>query len=177
MPAPEAISDAAVHVARRRIRARIQRLIDVSELVVVLAAEILMAIAIIIAGLILYALFVYGVATSLVKVNSLDQLQTDLQHVFAGVLLLVLGLELMKSLESFFVSFRVQVEIIVIVAMIAVARHILLIDFDHTPPAEVLAAAGLILALAISYVLVRQPRQPPPAQPAEAEDAKRPAEP
>jgi hypothetical protein len=77
-----------------------------------------MALAVIIAGLILYGLFVYGVLTSIIKVSSLDQLQTDLQHIFAGVLLLVLGLELMKSLESFFVGFRVQVEIIVIVAII-----------------------------------------------------------
>jgi hypothetical protein len=89
---------ASVHTAQRRIREKIQRLI--SELVVVVAAEILMALAIVIAGLILYGLFIYGVVTSIIKVSSLDQLQADLQHVFAGVLLLVLGLELMKSLES-----------------------------------------------------------------------------
>jgi uncharacterized membrane protein (DUF373 family) len=169
MAAPKpAISDAAVHKAQRHIRERIQRLISISELVVVVAAEILMALAIVIAGLILYGLFVYGVLTSLISVRSLDQLQTDLQHVFAGVLLLVLGLELMKSLESFFVGFRVQVEIIVVVAVIAVARHILLIDFEHTQPMTILAVAALILALAVSYVLVRQPPQNSPAPAAEA---------
>jgi uncharacterized membrane protein (DUF373 family) len=170
MTAPEPpISDASVQKAQRRIREKIQRLISVSELVVVVAAEILMAIAIVIAGLILYGLFVYGVLTSLIKVSSLDQLQTDLQHVFAGVLLLVLGLELMKSLESFFVGFRVQVEIIVIVAIIAVARHVLLIDFEHAEPLKTLASGGLILALAISYVLVRQPQHKPPGGAAEPE--------
>jgi uncharacterized membrane protein (DUF373 family) len=158
------MTDAAVHKARSRIRQKIQRLISVSELVVVVAAEILMAVAIVIAGLILYGLFVYGVLTSIIKVSSLDQLQADLQHVFAGVLLLVLGLELMKSLESFFVGFRVQVEIIVVVGLIAVARHVLLIDYEHAEPMRILAPAGLLLALAISYVLVRQPRQNPPAE-------------
>ena len=153
------ISAASVHKAERRIREKIQRLISISELVVVVAAEILMAAAILIAGLILYALFAYGVLTSLIKVSSLDQLQADLQHVFAGVLLLVLGLELMKSLESFFVGFRVQVEIIVVVAVIAVARHVLLIDFEHAQPMTILAVAALILALAISYILVRQRTQ------------------
>ena len=170
MSAPELpISAASVREARSRVRERIQRLISISELIVVVAAEILMALAIVIAGLILYALFVYGVLTSIIKVNSLEQLQADLQHVFAGVLLLVLGLELMKSLESFFVGFRVQVEIIVIVAIVAVARHVLLIDFDHAQPAMVLAAGGLILMLALSYVLVRQPQQNLPKGAAEAD--------
>jgi uncharacterized membrane protein (DUF373 family) len=153
------MTDASVHKAQSRVRERIQRLISISELIVVVAAEILMAAAILIAGLILYALFAYGVLTSLIKVSSLDQLQADLQHVFAGVLLLVLGLELMKSLESFFVGFRVQVEIIVVVAVIAVARHVLLIDFEHAQPMTILAVAALILALAISYILVRQRTQ------------------
>jgi uncharacterized membrane protein (DUF373 family) len=159
---------ASVHLARRRIQEKVQQLISVSELVVVVAAEILMAAAIIVAGLILYALFLYGLLTSVTSVRTLDQLQTDLQHVFAGVLLLVLGLELMKSLESFFVSFRVQVEIIVVVAVIAVARHVLLIDYDHADPLKILAIAGLILALAISYVMVRQRPTNPPGGAAES---------
>jgi uncharacterized membrane protein (DUF373 family) len=163
------ISAASVHKAERRIREKIQRLISISELVVVVAAEVLMAVAIVIAGLILYGLFVYGVLTSIIKVSSLDQLQTDLQHVFAGVLLLVLGLELMKSLQSFFVGFRVQVEFIVIVAVIAVARHILLIDYEHADPPKIVAVAALILALAISYVLVRQSEQNLPGGAAESE--------
>jgi uncharacterized membrane protein (DUF373 family) len=168
MTAPELpISAASVRQAQSRVREKIQRLISISELVVVVAAEILMALAIVIAGLILYGLFVYGVLTSIIKVSSLDQLQADLQHVFAGVLLLVLGLELMKSLESFFVGFRVQVEIIVIVAIIAVARHVLLIDFEHAQPTRILAAGGLILALAIAYALVRQPQQNSPGRAAE----------
>jgi uncharacterized membrane protein (DUF373 family) len=160
MAAPELpISAASVRQAQSRIRERLQRLISVSELVVVVAAELLMAAAIVVAGLILYALFLYGVLNAIFTVRSLDDLQTDLQHVFAGVLLLVLGLELMKSLESFFVGFRVQVELIVIVAIIAVARHVLLIDYEHADPLKMLANAGLILALAISYILVRQPEQ------------------
>jgi uncharacterized membrane protein (DUF373 family) len=169
MAAPELpISAASVQKAQGRVREKIQRLISISELVVVVAAEILMAVAIVIAGLILYGLFVYGVLASIIQVRSLDQLQSDLQHVFAGVLLLVLGLELMKSLESFFVGFRVQVEIIVIVALIAVARHILLIDFEHAQPMTILAVATLLLALAVSYVLVRRPEQKRPGEAAEA---------
>jgi uncharacterized membrane protein (DUF373 family) len=156
---------ASIHKARRRVREKIQRLIDISELVVVVSAEILMALAIVFAGLILYGLFIYGVLTSVVRVNSLDKLQIGLQHVFAGVLLLVLGLELMKSLESFFTGFRVQVEIIVVVAIIGVARHVLLLDFEHSQATEIMAAAVLILALAISYVLVRQPRPEPQSTP------------
>jgi hypothetical protein len=54
MAAPELpISAAWVRKAQSRVRERIQRLISISELVVVVAAEILMVLAVIIAGLIL----------------------------------------------------------------------------------------------------------------------------
>jgi uncharacterized membrane protein (DUF373 family) len=157
--APKTV-DTAFQKAQRRIHEHVEHLVSVSEMVIVVAAEILMLLAVVIAGVMLYALFAQGVVTTIISKRSLDDLQNGLAHVFAGVLLLVLGLELMKSLESFFVSFRVQVEIIVVVAMIAVARHVMLMDLEHSEASKIAAAGILILALAISYVLVRQPALP-----------------
>jgi uncharacterized membrane protein (DUF373 family) len=154
---------ASVGKLQSRIRERVEHLIGLIELVVVIAAEVLLAIAVVIAGLVLYDLFASGMLHSIRSVDTVDELQGAVEHVFAGVLLLVLGLELMKSLQSFFEGLRFQVEIIVIVAIIAVARHVLLIDWEHAKAETVLAAAGLVLALAVSYALVRQ-REPDRAE-------------
>jgi uncharacterized membrane protein (DUF373 family) len=140
------------------VRAAAERIIHVSELLVVSVAEALMVLAILIATVVLMGLFVSHLRTSAGTIETLDDLQDAVEKVFAGVLLLLLGLELLKSLSSFFVGYRVQVEIIVVVAMIAVARHIMLTDFEHADPMKLIAVAALVLALAVSYALVRQRR-------------------
>jgi uncharacterized membrane protein (DUF373 family) len=72
---------------------------------------------------------------------------------------------LLKGLTSSFVGVRVQVEIIVVVALIAVSRHIMLVDLERVRGPELLGIAALVLALAVSYALVRQRR------PSDAADA------
>ena len=83
------------------------------------------------------------------------EVQAAVEQVFAGVLLLMLGLELLKSLTSFFTGFKTQVEIIVVVAMIAAVRHVMLIDLEHTAWTTLVGSAALVLALAVSYALIR----------------------
>jgi uncharacterized membrane protein (DUF373 family) len=134
----------------------IERIVHVSELTVVAATELIMVVSILIATVVIYVLLIGHLPTSVASVRSIEELQVEVERVFAGVLLLLLGLELLKGLSSFFVGYRVQVEIIVVVALIAVARHIMLVDFDHVEPLELVGIAALVLALAVSYALVRQ---------------------
>jgi uncharacterized membrane protein (DUF373 family) len=125
--------------------------------VVVSAAALLVMVSIIIAALVLYVLFAQGIASGYLRsIESAESLQASIERVFSGVLLLLLGLELLKSLTSFFLGHHVQLELIVVVAMIAVARHIMLVDFAHVQASILVGVAALILALAISYALVRQ---------------------
>jgi uncharacterized membrane protein (DUF373 family) len=140
----------------RVLRRVLERLVKASEIVVVTAAEFLVIVAILLAAFIIYAVFFDRIGAGLGSIGSLEELQTGVERVFAGVLLLMLGLELLKSLKSFFNEFRLQVEIIVVVAMIAVARHIMLINLEHTDASALLGFAALILALAISYALIRR---------------------
>lgn len=137
-------------------------IVHACEVTIVAAAALLVIISVIIAALILYALFIENIRSgSIENIETTAALQKAVEQVFAGVLLLLLGLELLKSLTSFFVGHHLQLEIIVVVAMIAVARHIMLVDFAHVPASNVLGAAALMLALAVSYALVRQPSSNP----------------
>ena len=140
------------------LKAAGEQLIHTSQVIVVAAAQLLVVASILVAAAILYGMFFGRLSVSLASLQSLDALQVAVERVFAGVLLLLLGLELLKSLTKFFTGFQIQVEIIVIVSIIAVARHVMLIDLEHTAWTTLLGAAALVLALAISYALVRQPR-------------------
>lgn len=157
-PAQRSGENSVVNQASRRLRTASERLVHASELLVVTAAELLVVVSIVVAAVILYALFFGRLGEALGDLHSIDALQIAVEKVFAGVLLLMLGLELLKSLTKFFVGFEVQVQIILVVAIIAVTRHIMLVDLEHTAWTTLVGAAALILALAISYVLVRRQR-------------------
>ena len=88
-------------------------------------------------------------------IESVPQLQDAVQRLFAGILLVVLGLELMDTLRNYFIEHRLRVELLISVALIAVARHVIQLDYEHTPPWLVASIALLVFSLAASYVGVR----------------------
>jgi len=67
----------------------------------------------------------------------------------------VLGLELMDTLRNYFIEHRMRVELLISVALIAVARHVIQLDYEHSSPSLVMAMAVLILTLSASYIGVR----------------------
>jgi uncharacterized membrane protein (DUF373 family) len=94
----------------------------------------------------------HRVATS---IETIAELQDAVQGLFAGILLVVLGLELMDTLRNYFIEHRLRVELLLSVALIAVARHVIQLDYEHVSPTLVAGVAFLVLSLAASYVGVR----------------------
>jgi uncharacterized membrane protein (DUF373 family) len=89
------------------------------------------------------------------KVETIGQLQDAVQALFAGILLVVLGLELMDTLRNYFIEHRLRVELLLSVALIAVARHVIQLDYEHISPELLTGIALLVFSLAASYVGVR----------------------
>jgi uncharacterized membrane protein (DUF373 family) len=90
------------------------------------------------------------------QIDSVSELQQAVQELFAGVLLVVLGLELMDTLRKYFIEHRLRVEFLISVALIAVARHVIQLDYEHESPWLIIAIAVLTFSLAASYVGVRK---------------------
>ena len=90
------------------------------------------------------------------QIDTIAELQEAVQALFAGVLLVVLGLELMDTLRNYFIEHRLRVEFLISVALIAVARHVIQLDYEHASPWLVIAIAVLIFSLAASYVGIRK---------------------
>jgi uncharacterized membrane protein (DUF373 family) len=134
---------------------RVDKLVRGFEIFTVCAAGLLLMAAVAVATVLMYSLFVSGIQNNLGSINSVGEVQSAVERVFAGVLLLLLGLELLETLKTYFSDYHVRIEVILIVAMIAVGRHIVQIDFEHMAPAALAGVAMLILALSISYYLVR----------------------
>ena len=132
------------------------RAIRLFESGTVIVLKLLLVLAVAVAIGILFVLFFSGVRAHVTEISSVAALQSALQSVFAGVLLVLLGLELIETLNAYSAEHRVRIEVVLIVAMIALGRHIVQMDFEHLSGSLLFGVAGLMTALAGSYFLVRR---------------------
>ena len=128
------------------------------EIVVVRAVQLLLMLITGIAAIMLYVLLVQNLRTTLAQIESVPLLQEALQKGFGGVLVVLLGLELLDTVKTYFAEHRIRVEVILIVAMIAVGRHIIQLDVERTEWLLLAGLGGLMLSLAAGYFLVKKAR-------------------
>ena len=133
----------------------LKRLWFLFDLWVLRTLQAVLGVGIIAAVAVVVWLVINQIPRAISEIETMADLQLAVQSLFAGVLLVVLGLELMDTLRNYFIEHRLRVELLISVALIAVARHIIQLDYEHAPAGLVAAMAGLILALSASYVGVR----------------------
>jgi len=51
---------------------------------------------------------------------------------------------------------HVKLEVILVVAIIAVGRHLIQIDFEHTPGTVLLGISGVMLVLTLGYFIIKK---------------------
>jgi uncharacterized membrane protein (DUF373 family) len=132
-----------------------ERLLRWFEIVIIAALQVLLIMLIVIATITLYGLFFGGLRNNIGEIGSAEDLHGVLQKGFGGVLIVLLGLELMETLKTYFSEHHIRVEVILVVAIIAVGRHIIKLDFEHVSPSLLLGLGALTIALAAGYFLVR----------------------
>jgi uncharacterized membrane protein (DUF373 family) len=88
-------------------------------------------------------------------------LQQAALRAFSGVLLVLLGLELLDTVKVYFREHSVRVEVILLVGLIAMGRHVLEIYLHHIKPVVLFGFSSLILVLAVSYFLVKRAQVSP----------------
>ena len=85
----------------------------------------------------------------------------EILQIFGYFLLILIGIELLETIKAYLIKNEIHVEIIILVAIIAVARKIILLD-PFAGGTEALNSTGMmalgvvIIALAASYYLVKK---------------------
>ncbi len=135
------------------------------ERIVIVLLQILLLAVLVIAIAEMFVLFYQAIARhfdggqTVLDVETVSDLQRAVQRAFAGILLIILGLELLDTLRSYFTEHRLRLEIILIIATIAIGRHIIVLDFEHVRGDTLLGIAALTLAVTVGYYLVRRSAQ------------------
>jgi uncharacterized membrane protein (DUF373 family) len=120
-------------------------------------AVVLTAVIALIILVALYRLCV-GVVAGLL-LGALDPLEhTVFQTVFGQIMTLLIALEFNHTLRFFVTRHEsiIQTRVVVLIALLALARKFIILDINETSPGYLLGLAAVTLALGLTYWLMRQ---------------------
>jgi uncharacterized membrane protein (DUF373 family) len=80
----------------------------------------------------------------------------EMLTVFAFFLMVLIGLELVETIKMYLDENVFHVEVVILVAIIAVARKIIIIDYDSVSYEILLSIAALMIALSAAYFLLKR---------------------
>lgn len=80
----------------------------------------------------------------------------ELLEVFGLFLLVLIGLELLETIKTYLVEHLIRVEVVFMVALIAMARKVIILDISEHPSLTLFGIGLIIIALAVGYFLIRR---------------------
>ena len=84
------------------------------------------------------------------------QFETDLFRIFGLILDVLIAIELLENVTFYLKRNAFHVELVIVTALIAVARKVIILDFVETPGIKIIGLGFAAIALAGSYWLVRK---------------------
>jgi uncharacterized membrane protein (DUF373 family) len=141
------------------MRPFLEKILKGFELVITSALMVLIAIMVVMGTIALAMLMLRNASARMGDVTDAEALQQVMQRGFGGALVVLLGLELMETLKQYTAEHHVRVEVVFLVGLIAVGRHVIQVDYARAGAGELFGMAAVILALAIGYFLVRRSSQ------------------
>jgi uncharacterized membrane protein (DUF373 family) len=90
----------------------------------------------------------------------------DLLELFGFFLLILIGVELLETIKAYLKKKVIHSEVVLDVALIAIARKVIILDLNKYDSVVIIGIAALILCISIAYYIVkrklRENRSDPP---------------
>lgn len=127
------------------------------ECIILSAIQVLLLVLVTVGVLSLFYLMSRAAVEQFGTIDDVPSLQIRLQNAFSGVLLTLIGLELIETVRAYLHSHYVRLEVVIIIALIALGRHIVELNPRELGGLNMigLGVLVLVLALAIGYYIVR----------------------
>lgn len=78
-----------------------------------------------------------------------------LLQIFGFFFMILIGLELIETIKRYASKDHIQVEIVFLVAMIGIARKVIILDFKTMTPGLLFGIATIIISLSAGYFLIK----------------------
>ena len=80
----------------------------------------------------------------------------NLFEIFGFFMMILIGLELLESIRTYLDDDLLHVEVVFLVAMIAIARKVIILEVKDLEPLALIGIASIIVALALGYYYVKK---------------------
>lgn len=80
----------------------------------------------------------------------------ELLELFGFFMLILIGLELMETIRAYLVEHVVHAEVVVEVAIIAIARKVIILDIKEYASLSLIGIAAIIVALAVAFLIIKR---------------------
>lgn len=80
----------------------------------------------------------------------------ELFRIFGFFFIILIGFELVETLEMYFKDNIIHAEVVLLVAVIAVSRKVILLDLEKYDPIAIIGLGIIIIALGGCYWLIKQ---------------------
>ena len=118
---------------------------------IVVALIIMMVLVVFLATVELGWIIIKDIITPPVFWLEIDQLLA----IFGFFLLILIGVELLETIKAYLNTNAIHVEVVLEVALIAIARKVIILDLKKYSELTLVGVAALILTLAIAYALLK----------------------
>lgn len=78
-----------------------------------------------------------------------------MMSLLGSILIVLIGIELMDTIKIYLKDDVVHVEIVILVAVIALARKIIVMDFDKYSALSIIGLAALLVTLGMAYYMIK----------------------
>lgn len=79
----------------------------------------------------------------------------ELFRIFGFFFIILIGFELIETVEMYFKDNVIHAEVVLLVAVIAVSRKVILLDLDKYEPVAIIGLGVIIIALGGCYALIK----------------------
>ena len=122
------------------------------EHIIVLSLIIMMVIVVVLATIELGWIIIRDIITPPIILLEID----ELLEIFGFFLLVLIGIELLETIKAYLLTNVIHVEIVLEVALIAIARKVIILDIDKYESLTLVGIAALIAAVALAYLVIKR---------------------
>jgi len=134
----------------------ILKVVEKTERIIIITLLLSLLLVVIYATVVFLGLLFSGILSGIQDSFSENHILTHLHSVFGGFLLVLIGIELLNTIKMYLKEDIVHVEVVLLVALIGISRHVIDLDLAQLEPITLFGLSALILTLSAGYYLIKK---------------------
>lgn len=133
----------------------ILKIVEKTERVIIITLLFSLLLVIVYSAIVFLGLLFNGIFSVIQDSFLENNIMNHLHSVFGGFLSVLIGIELLHTIKMYLKDDVVHVEIVLLVALIGISRHVIDLDIKNLEPITLFGISTLILALSAGYYLIK----------------------